>query len=563
MVFTRSKRVSIEASNLRYFIVPDELDSENDSDYVMKSSNESDNSDELDIDMELDDNEEKVEELDDNIQSIYEGDFFEMDPFEFNLDNLKKINDTDLSDFNNQLTLIKKNYADNTPTVVEILKKDIPLLEKQKLLERMYHLANCEVLSPEYYSNLKALNTGLMSVSNPELMELEKKILESSINKDMSESYKHRVLKSKMSFENKVISYNKIEIMETYMNNDASEYAKHKMWIDTLLSVPFGIYNDSGITIQSPFGDIKDYIKNVRQILDSKLSFLEKPKDQIINIITQRMRNSSSNINAIGLHSGVGMGKTSIAKSIAEALNRPFKMISLGGESDANTLTGHGFTYIGSNAGSIINSLIDTRSMEPVVLLDEIDKISETHQGKEIIGTLIHLIDSTSNNKYNHDKYLAGIEFDLSRVLFIFTYNEPTKVDKILADRLFKIHVENYTFKEKLEITNKHLIRNVLEKFKLSNNDIQFSSDAISYLVQSNKANGMRDIKTRLEIIFSRINTLLLTDECDSIINLKYKKLYSFYKTLPVIIPKEHIDIFLDESISNDLESKVPFHMYI
>lgn len=255
---------------------------------------------------------------------------------------------------------------------------------------------------------------------------------------------------------------------------------------------------------------------------------------------------------------------TSVVASIAEALGRPYATISLGGESDASSLTGHGFTYVGSGSGRLIDILRHTKTMNPIVLIDELDKVSETQHGKEIIGTLIHLTDSTTNKNYNYDKYFSGIEFDLSKVLFVFTYNDPSKVDRILADRLFKIKVDNYDFKEKLDITNKHIIPYMFDKFKFDKDDITFTEKAVKYLVNSsNKADGMRDIKTKIKIILSRINTLLLTNEEDGIVNLKYKKLYPYYKTVPVLIPDNHIDTFLDESISSEKFNEPPSHMYI
>jgi ATP-dependent Lon protease len=395
---------------------------------------------------------------------------------------------------------------------------------------------------------MKYLTTNILNNNEPELLKLEEEILKNTLNK--TDTYRIKILKSKMSFENKIIAYKKLEIMETYEETDASEYSKYKSWMDLLLSIPFGVYNDIPITMNSNLDDIKNYIKNIRNVLDNKLSFLEKPKDQIINIVTQMIRNPDTNINAIGLSGVAGVGKSSVAESIAKALNRPFKMISLGGESDASNLTGHNFTYVGSSAGALINAVIDTRSMSPVFLLDELDKISETPQGKEIIGTLIHLTDSTTNKKYSNDKYFSGIEFDLSKVLFIFTYNDASKVNRILADRLLKINIDNYNFKEKVEITTKHIINYMLQKFNFTKENISFTKEAIEYIVkQDNVQTGMRNIKTKIKIIISRINNLLLTNEDDNIIKLKYKTLYSSYKSLPVVIPKEHIDIFLSESI--------------
>jgi len=502
-------------------------------------------------------------QFNDIIDSIYGGEFFERVPIEDRKDKLKeKYSKEQIQEMTKQLELIKDNYHNSSPSVIDILRMDVSMEQKQKLLEKIYSFANSEVLTQEYNSNLKFLTSKISTTIDPELLELERKILESNVNKD--DSYRIKILKSKMSFENKVVAYKKLEIMQTYEDTDASEYAKYKSWMDALLSVPFGIYNDSGVTLSSNLDDIKNYIKNVRNTLDNKLSFLEKPKDQIINVVTQMIRNPNVNINAIGLCGEPGTGKSEIIASIAKALDRPYRMISLGGESDSSGLTGHGFTYVGSNPGALIDVMRNTKIMNPIILFDELDKVSETQHGKEIIGTLIHLTDTTTNNKYNLDKYFSGIDFDLSKVLFIFTYNDKTKIDRILADRLFKINVDNYSFKEKLEITNKHIITSMLEKFKFNINDISFEEDAIKHLVNGNKSYGMRNIKTKLEIIFSRINTLLLTNEGDTIINLKYKQLYKHYKTLPVIIPQKHIDIFLDESISTEMKgSEPPLHMYI
>ncbi len=510
-----------------------------------------------------DNNDTEYKKFNDFVESIYDGNFFERVP----LENDKKIKDMitkdDVKEFTKQLEEMKELYNKNAPSIIDILRLNISVERKQKLLERLHCLANSEILTGEYNSNLKYLMENISNDTDINLVKLEERILNSSLRTELSESYKTKILKSNMSFENKVIAYNKLEIMKTYEETDTSEYAKYKAWMDGLLSVPFGVYNESGITKDSSLEDIKKYIKHVRDTLDRKLSFLEKPKDQIINIVTQMIRNPDVNINAIGLYGGVGLGKTSIVASIAEALGRPYATISLGGESDASSLTGHGFTYVGSGSGRLIDILRNTKTMNPIVLFDECDKVSETQHGKEIIGTLIHLTDSTTNNKYNYDKYFSGIEFDLSKVLFVFTYNDPSKVDKILADRLFKIKVDNYNVREKTDITTKHIIPYMIDKFKFNIDDITFSDEAIKYLVNSsNKSEGMRDVKTKIKIILSRINTLLLTNPDDNIINLKYKKLYSYYQQIPVIIPEEHIEILLDESIAKEKGNEPPPHMY-
>ncbi len=136
------------------------------------------------------------------------------------------------------------------------------------------------------------------------------------------------------------------------------------------------------------------------------------------------LRNKSARINAIGIYGPRGTGKTSIIESFADALNRPYKIIPLGGESDSSMLTGNLKTYIGSSPGRIIEILMETKCMNPIILFDELDKISDDIKGKEIISTLIHLTDHTTNKEFSGDKYFSGINFDLSKILFVFTYND-------------------------------------------------------------------------------------------------------------------------------------------
>lgn len=494
------------------------------------------------------------------VDAIYSGDFFQRVPVEDRKRRVQKqLSVQQMKELNEELAKLQVMYKENAPSIVDILTMKVDASVKQKLLEKVYQYTNSEVLTGEYNANLKYLMNHIKKDEDENIQELEKKIRSAVQSDKFCDDYRRKILKSNMSFENKVIAFKRLEIMETYEESDSSEYAKYKNWMDTLLSVPFGHYIQIPKDTDETMTLSRQYVKHVREVLDERLSFLEKPKDQIINIVTQMVRNPDLSINAIGLWGARGVGKTSIVKSISEALERPYRVVSLGGESDASMLTGHGFTYVGSNPGRLIEILRETKCMNPIVLIDELDKVSQTHHGKEIIGTLIHLTDSTTNAKYNYDRYFAGIDFDLSKVLFIFTYNDATKIDKILADRLFKINVQNYSLSEKMEITNKHLINNVIDQFKFPPGSVTFADEAVAYIVQSSKDDeGMRDIKRKFEIIVSRINTLLLTQESENIIRLKYKQLYQHYTALPVKVLKEHVDIFLSDSITSDLQDSNP-----
>lgn len=486
--------------------------------------------------------EDKYNELVDN---IYSGNFF----YNTSSNESKSIKKDDMITINKELEKIQNEYFINTPKLVDILKKDIPVDKKKDLLEKYFKWANSDVLSNEWFKNLKYINWNI-ETKDDTLMKLEMDILDKVKHGNEFDDYKTKILKSNMNFDNKVKAYSKMNIMEGYDDSDG-EYSKYKTWIDLLLSIPFGEYADKGNVD----------LTCIRNTLDKKIAFMEKPKDQILNIVAHKLRNPDYKINAIGLYGEKGLGKSKFVSAISESLNKPYTMISLGGESDASTLNGHNFTYVGSTPGRIIDSIIRNGCMDSIILFDELDKVSESHHGKEIIGTLIHLTDTTTNSNYNYDRYFSGITFDLSKTLFVFTYNDHTKIDPILLDRIYKIKIDDYTFKEKLEIANNYILKEVLENFKFTTDDIRFDKDALEYIIKLSTTCGMRDIYQKIYIIISRINTLLLNNK--DIIKLDYIKLLNDYNKLPVNIKREHIDIFLKDSTDSDKGTEVPFGMYL
>ena len=486
-------------------------------------------------------NKNKKTDTEDILEQIESGEFF-VDPYVN--ESLIKSQDTYYLE---TLQELHNMYINGLPNIKTILDSKMSNGQKQELIQKYYIFITSELLSSEYINAYNYIKRNLKEYSD-EIMDMEKRILEYSANPGGKE-YKELVLTSKMSFENKVVVYKKLEMMSNYRDTDASEYAKYKNWMDTVLTLPFGIYNENALSL-----------KVIRQTLDENLLYLDNPKDQILNIVAQMKVNPGCNINAIGLCGNKGLGKSDFVSVVAKALNRPMRTISLGGESDASTLSGHNFTYVGSSSGRIVDILRETKCMNPVILIDELDKVSNTAHGKDIIGTLIHLTDTTTNHMYNHDRYLSGITMDLSKVLFIFTYNDPTRVDPILADRLYKINIENYTVKQKLEIAKKHLVRKCQKKFNME--DILFADIAIEYLVGgSSEDEGVRNIKMKIDTILSRINLLKISEE--GVIKLKYSKLQEYYKKNKIVL-KEHIDTLLDESANSNMKKdEPPMFMYI
>jgi ATP-dependent Lon protease len=511
-----------------------EVDNESDAQFTENSDTDTDS----DMDQDFNPDTDKFLDL---VDTIYTGEFFESTS-QLNLNkNVKELS--------NQLIHLKQEYCKNNINIVDILQMDLPDSVKHKIFESLYQLENTEVFSPEYMHHLDLIKSAIQ-YDKPSQLEQDIKV---KLNQTLDVSYKNKILSSNMSFNNKVKVYAKYNTMISY-KKDPSEYAKYRQWLNCVLNIPFGIYQDNPIDMSSSSRDIQMYFANVRNILDRRLSFLESPKDQIINILAQNIRNKNAGINSIGLYSNPGCGKTDLVKSIAEALDRPYKMISLGGESDVSNMSGSNFTYIGSHSGKIVNMLTESGCMNPVCLIDEIDKIADTPHGNEIIASLIHLTDTTTNKTYNCDKYLDGIEFDLSQVLFIFTYNDHTKINRVLADRMLKIHIPDYTFMQKLEITKRHLLPNLLVKIPIN---IEISDECLEYIIK--KCNGLREIKSNLEIIISRINTLMLTSP--DIIKLKYNELYNYYSH-NCILKIDHIRILLQD-ITNNKTNDPPFGMYI
>jgi len=496
-----------------------------------------------------------LKNFDYNISSVLNGEFFNLYPDKYNVNTIKtKYSIKMIETLNEKLESLRSQYLINDSEIDNILQKDIPNDIKLKILEKIYLIINSEVLSYEYNLYIKELKELIYYSNSDELLLLDNKI-KNIIDQDssgvLSLSYKNRILKSDMSFDNKVIAYKYMRIIESYNDQSSEELSKYKTWLNTLLTIPFNKYHSNNITNTTNLVQIKEYLIHIRQLLDKNLSFLDYPKDQILNIIAQLIRNPNSQINAIGLYGNKGIGKTHFIESISEALGRPLIRISLGGNTDVQSLKGHNFTYIGSKQGKIIDGLIESKVMNPIIFFDEIDKISQSHHGSDITGFLIHLIDLTTNSKFNGDEYFSGIELDLSRTLFIFTYNDPELVDSILADRLYKIKINNYTKQEKIHITTKHLINTILKEFNLTNNDIQLSQEIIEEIVHLSNDSGMRSIKNNIHLIISRLNTLLLSDPNNSIITLQYQKLYKYYNKLPIIVQKKHINILLDSSDIN------------
>jgi ATP-dependent Lon protease len=249
-------------------------------------------------------------------------------------------------------------------------------------------------------------------------------------------------------------------------------------------------------------------MENAQKTLDEAVYGLNDAKMQIMQMLGQLLTNPKSIGTAIAIHGPPGTGKTSLVKEgISKILNRPFAFIALGGATDSSFLEGHGYTYEGSTWGKIVQILIDSKCMNPVIYFDELDKISDTPRGEEIAGILTHLTDTSQNSQF-HDKYFAEINFDLSKCLFIFSYNDESKVNPILKDRMYRIRTKGYIPKEKVVIANSYLLPRIRDQVKFQSEDIHISNEVLDHIIENhcNKEDGVRNLKRCLEIIHTKLN---------------------------------------------------------
>jgi ATP-dependent Lon protease len=260
---------------------------------------------------------------------------------------------------------------------------------------------------------------------------------------------------------------------------------------------------------------IKDYIENVKITLDKAVYGHEKAKKQIEGIISQWI-NGTQDGYCFGFEGPAGVGKTSLAKyGLSNCLkdengnSRPFAMIQMGGDSNGSTLHGHNYTYVGSTWGSIVQILIDKKCMNPIIFIDEVDKISRTEHGREIVGILTHLLDTTQNDCFQ-DKYFSGIDLDLSKALFILSYNDVEAIDRILLDRIHRIKFNSLSLEDKLVICKNHVLPVIFKKMGLEDM-LQFDDSVLKFIIDEyTLESGVRKLKEILFEIVCEVNMDIL-----------------------------------------------------
>ncbi len=351
--------------------------------------------------------------------------------------------------------------------------------------------------------------------------------------------YRISILESQIPAIFKGTAIKKINSMK-HMEPGGGEYYKIKNWIDTFMHIPFNKFETLPVNIDDGVEKCHEFMENAQKTLDEAVYGLNDAKMQIMQMLGQLVTNPKSVGTAIAIQGPMGTGKTTLVKEgISKILRRPFAFIALGGATDSSFLEGHSYTYEGSTWGKIVQILIDSKCMNPVIYFDELDKISDTPKGEEIVGILTHLTDTSQNSQF-HDKYFAEIDFDLSKCLFIFSYNDESRVNPILRDRMYRIQTKGYDRKQKTMISNNYLLPRIREQVKFTEEQLNIPEETIHYLIENfcNKEDGVRNLKRCLEIIYTKLNLYRLMRPDTNL----FEQDMSIKVEFPFIVTKQIVD---------------------
>jgi ATP-dependent Lon protease len=302
----------------------------------------------------------------------------------------------------------------------------------------------------------------------------------------------------------------------------STEYLKSFNWLRHALTFPYNKCKELPVTLQQagssdgnsaaelPFNaDVAGYVTSVYKKLDAYIYGMPEIKEDLLSYVCKRISNPNSNDHVLALQGCNGVGKTRLAHGLAKALDLPIRQINLGSVNDVSYFTGHGFTYVDSEPGRVVQMLNETQCSNMIILFDELDKVHHTEKGQAIYAYLTHLIDNSQNTR-NQDVYLSGLELDVSRIFFVFTFNNIEAIDATVRDRLKIVKVQEPSSVDKGNIAEKFILPELCLNMKFS---VQLDRAVIDALVmQQKELGGLRGVKRVLEDILGKLNVSRMLD---------------------------------------------------
>jgi len=401
---------------------------------------------------------------------------------------------------------IKDDIEERLLGIIDIVTSKIEALKIQKDITSKVH-SNIEQTNKEYFlkEQLKEIQRELgADVQKDEEISDYKRSLEGIKEYLGKDAYKE--------IEKQINRYSK-------MHSESADATVLQNYLDFVFEVPFGKYCKKSLNI-----------KKVACELDTDHYSLTKPKERIVEFFSVkelaelRGKIKESNDGVVLCFAGPpGVGKTSLANSISNALERPLVRLALGGLEDVNELRGHRRTYVGAMPGRVVQSLIEAKSMDPVMVLDEIDKVGRSQRG-DPASALLEILDPEQNSNFR-DHYL-NFSIDLSKVLFIATANEIGAIPAPLRDRMEIIFVSSYTPDEKLEIAKRYLLPQELKKHALRKDEVSITKRALKILIDEyTREPGVRNLRRKLAMIARKVAKEILENKDLKSIKITYKNL--------------------------------------
>jgi ATP-dependent Lon protease len=335
------------------------------------------------------------------------------------------------------------------------------------------------------------------------------------------------------SRENKLAIYQKfVELQES-----SEPDSKLRVWLKEALKLPF---NNIKVFPSTPPEIIERLIKT-REILDQELFGMDNVKEQLLLFLHTKMMNPSAKGCCLGLIGPPGVGKTSIAKCLASAMELPFEQISFGGAQNPDFIKGHDYTYVGSRPGEVARCISRMKYKNGILFLDEYEKISKN---KDIVACLLHITDFSQNHEFR-DNYFSDLLIDLSSLWFIYSMNELPE-DTALADRIMTVNIDGYSDKEKVQIVIHYLFPRHLKNLNLQTTDIIIDSKHAEYLVRKcpNQNRGIRDVERLVKDMLAKISFIVL-NKGQIPVSFDLKKQLEY----PVTVTENMIDVLTKNSL--------------
>jgi len=447
--------------------------------------------------------EEEEQEDDDFIEEDSEEESEESDSEdELVLDNLESV----ISDkkIKKEYLRVKDQIYKSEPNAYLLLKENLLTEDKADLCLQYELYKTTEPNTDEWLESRKKYNAMLKdSRSNykqyNKFTESEHKFMENQLNQiqnhNTKSDMKYKILNLNTSIENKKIIYEKFEEFQM-IDHTSDEYSKLNTWLKWAISLPYDTYEKSKVDRTN----ISEFIKKVKDNLDEKLFGMEKVKEQILLFLTAKIMNPSMKKVNLGLVGPPGIGKTSIAKTIADVMEWGFEQISCGGIDKAEFLKGHDYTYIGSQPGEIVKCLKRMNHNNGIIFLDELEKGANN---PDIKSALLHITDNSQNNEFK-DNYMGELVLDISNIWYIASMNDPPK-DQALADRWWLINLEGYSTTDKVKIAKNYIMPKLLKNIGLKKDSVAFDYEYIikNYCTESEK--GVRSLERILADLVNKV----------------------------------------------------------